>query len=129
MLFRSLGRDMRCAPDAKLRVYRTRNAGRSWEPLARGLPQQNAYETVLRDAMTNDTLDPARLYFGTRSGKLFGSSTEGNSWQLILGGLPPITCVKTAVLGEPQSAPRSKAAKPAKRAASKKAGRAARRRK
>jgi len=121
--------EMRCGPEAKLRVYRTRNGGRSWEPLTRGLPQQNSYETVLRDGMAADSLDPAGIYFGTRSGKLYGSSNDGNSWQMILDGLPPITCVKAAVLGESRSAPRSKAAKPAMRAASKKAGRAGRRRK
>ncbi|OFV99756.1 MAG: hypothetical protein A3H28_07560 [Acidobacteria bacterium RIFCSPLOWO2_02_FULL_61_28] len=92
-----LEQEMRCGPEGKLRVYRTRNAGRSWEPLTRGLPQKNAYETVLRDGMANDTLDPAGIYFGTRSGKLFGSANDGNSWRLILEGLPPITCVKACV--------------------------------
>ena len=121
--------EMRCGPEAKLRVYRTRNGGRSWEPLTRGLPQKNAFETVLRDGMAADSLDPAGIYFGTRSGKLYGSSNDGNSWQMILDGLPPITCVKAAVLGESSSAPRSKVAKPAMRAASKKVGRAVRRRK
>ncbi len=95
-----LEQEMRCGPEGKLRVYRTRNAGRSWEPLTRGLPQQNAYETVLRDGMANDQLDPAGIYVGTRSGKLYGSATDGNSWQLILEGLPPIVCVKAGLVGE-----------------------------
>lgn len=89
----------RCVPEAKLRVYRTRDAGASWEPLGRGLPQSGAYETVLRDAMTTDTLRPAGVYFGTRTGKLYGSRNEGSSWSLIAGGLPPIVCVKAAVVG------------------------------
>src|SRR5258708_18503018 len=38
--------EIRCAPDGHLRVYRTRNAGGSWEALSRGLPQKGAYETV-----------------------------------------------------------------------------------
>ena len=45
----------RCVPEAKLRVYRTSNAGESWEPLANGLPQHDAYETILRDALTADS--------------------------------------------------------------------------
>ncbi len=106
-----LEREMRCGPDAKVRVYRTRNAGASWEPLTRGLPQRNAYETVLRDAMGADSLDPAGIYFGTRSGKLFGSANEGGSWQLILEGLPPVTCVRAAVVGEPRSSGKSRAAR------------------
>jgi photosystem II stability/assembly factor-like uncharacterized protein len=89
----------RCTPDARLRVYRTRNAGRSWQPLARGLPQERAYETVLRDALATDALRPAGLYLGTRSGKLYASRDEGASWRLVLEGLPPIVCVKSTVVG------------------------------
>src|SRR5215469_14567397 len=73
--------EFRCTPDGRLRVYRTRNAGSSWEPLSKGLPQKGAYETVLRDAMHTDGLDPAGIYFGTRSGDLFGSTDEGKSWK------------------------------------------------
>ncbi len=87
----------RCAPEGKLRVYRTKNAGASWQALSRGLPQKNAFETVVRDAMAVDALDPAGVYFGTRSGKLYGSRDEGGAWELLREGLPPIVCVKAAV--------------------------------
>ena len=90
--------EFRCACDGRLRVYRTRNAGASWEPLSRGLPQKRAYETVLRDAMTADFLDPMGIYFGTRSGQLFGSRDEGRTWQKILEGLPAVVCVRSAVV-------------------------------
>lgn len=103
-----LDREMRCGPDGKARVYRTRNGGKYWEALSRGLPQRNAYETVLRDAMTADALDPAGIYFGTRSGRLFGSRNEGNSWELIAEGLPQIVCVKAAIVGEAKASPRSR---------------------
>jgi photosystem II stability/assembly factor-like uncharacterized protein len=86
----------RCTPEGKLRVYRTRDAGKKWEPMSKGLPQKKAYETVLRDAMAADSLDPAGVYFGTRSGKLFGSSDQGKSWAELLDGLPPVVSVKTA---------------------------------
>lgn len=95
--------EFRCTPDGKLRVYRTRNCGGSWEPLSRGLPQKGAYQTVLRDAMTTDSLDPAGVYFGTRSGELFGSTDEGKNWKMILSGLPPVVCVKAVVVGEPRA--------------------------
>jgi serine/threonine protein kinase len=91
--------EFRCTPEGRLRVYRTRNAGDSWEPLTRGLPQQGAYETVLRDGMTTDTLDPAGIYFGTRSGKLYGSRDQGKSWKELLTGLPQIVCVAAATVG------------------------------
>jgi len=96
--------EFRCTCDGRLRIYRTRNAGASWEALARGLPQKGAHETVLRDAMTADSCVPVGIYFGTRSGKLFGSSDEGRTWQKTLEGLPPVTCVRTAVI-EDEAAP------------------------
>jgi photosystem II stability/assembly factor-like uncharacterized protein len=89
----------RCVPEAKLRVFRTRDAGASWEALGRGLPQAGAYESVLRDSLAADSLEPAGVYFGTRSGKLYGSPDAGDSWQEIADALPPITCVKAAVIG------------------------------
>lgn len=90
--------EFRCTCDGRLRIYRTRNAGASWEALVRGLPQKGAHETVLRDAMTADSYDTAGIYFGTRSGKLFGSTDEGRTWQKILEGLPPVACVRSAVV-------------------------------
>jgi len=101
----------RCSCDGRLRVYRTRNSGASWEPLARGLPQKQAYETVLRDAMTADSLDPAGFYFGTRSGQLFGSCDEGKTWNKILEGLPP----RVAPQPPPSSRSKSRAASPSRR--------------
>jgi hypothetical protein len=94
----------RCTPEARLRVYRTRNAGRSWQALTRGLPQRNAWETVLRDGLATDGADPAGVYFGTRSGKLFASGDDGDSWTCIADGLPPITCVKAAAVRRPRAA-------------------------
>jgi serine/threonine protein kinase len=90
--------EFRCACDGRLRVYRTRNAGSSWESLMRGLPQKRAYETVLRDALTADSFDPVGIYLGTRSGQLFGSRDEGRTWQQILQGLPSVVCIRTAVV-------------------------------
>jgi serine/threonine protein kinase len=92
--------EFRCASDGRLRVYRTRNSGASWEPLMRGLPQKGAYETVLRDGMTADSLNPVGIYFGTRSGQLYGSTDEGKTWKKILDGLPSVVCVKSAMVGD-----------------------------
>ncbi len=86
--------EFRCTPEGKLRVYRTRDAGKSWEPMTKGLPQKGAYETVLRDAMAVDALEG--VYFGTRSGKLFGSADGGQSWAELLDGLPAVVSVQAA---------------------------------
>jgi len=101
----------RCPPEGKLRVYRTRSGGRTWEPLSRGLPQQRVYETVLRDAMTTDALDPVGVYFGTRNGKLFASNDGGGSWRLTVDSLPPVVCVRAVgtddARGRRETSPRS----------------------
>ena len=90
--------EFRCTPEGKLRVYRTKNGGESWEPLTNGLPQEDALETILRDNLQADASKPTGLYFGTRSGKVYGSNNGGDSWTLIKDGLPPITCVKTTTV-------------------------------
>ncbi len=88
--------EFRCTPEGKLRVYRTKNGGESWEGLTDGLPQHDALETILRDNMKADRNNPTGIYFGTRNGKLYGSRDGGDSWTMIREGLPAITCVKTA---------------------------------
>jgi photosystem II stability/assembly factor-like uncharacterized protein len=90
--------EFRCTPEGKMRVYRSRNAGQSWDALGNGLPQENALETVLRDGMSTDDLKPTGVYFGTRNGKLYGSADAGESWNAIMESLPPVVCVKTAVV-------------------------------
>ena len=77
--------------DGKLRVYRSRDEGDTWEPLANGLPQEDAYEVILRDAVGSVGDE---VYFGTKNGKLFGSADEGESWSELADGLPPVVSVK-----------------------------------
>src|SRR5438105_3135279 len=77
-------------------VYRTDDGGGSWHPLSEGLPQRDAFETVVRDAMGTDQEERAGIYFGTRSGKLFASRDDGESWMALADGLPPIVCVRAA---------------------------------
>jgi len=115
--------EYRCTPEGKLRVYQTRNAGKSWEPLTRGLPQKDALETVLRDSLATDTCSSAGIYFGTRSGKVYGSADEGKSWQLVIGGLPPVVCVRAALVdGEGSVSTRRRGGAEKKRAKKRDAG-------
>lgn len=100
----------RCTPEGKLRVYRTTDGGKSWRGLGKGLPQENALETVLRDAMDADACDPAGVYFGTKSGRVYGSRDRGDSWRELVAGLPPVCCVKAALVpGAAKAAARGKA--------------------
>jgi photosystem II stability/assembly factor-like uncharacterized protein len=84
---------MRATIDGRLRVYRSRDAGASWQALENGLPQQHAYVQILRDAFAADALEPLGLYFGTSTGHLFASRDGGESWTMVAGFLPKILSV------------------------------------
>lgn len=86
----------RYTPEGKLRVARSRDNGKTWEFLTKGLPQKNAYSLVLREAMTSDDHDPAGVYFGTSSGNIFYTRDAGDSWHLMAGNLPPIYSTSVA---------------------------------
>lgn len=86
----------RVPPDGRLRVYETRDAGASWQPRHRGLPQEGAYVNVLRQSFCHDGGDPLGLYFGTRSGEVFASADGGESWGTAARHLAPITSVRAA---------------------------------
>jgi len=81
-------------PEGKLRVYRSRTGGNEWEPLTKGLPQQDCYVNVLRDATAVDTLEPCGLYFGTTGGQVYASADEGGSWTPIIQNLPRVLSVE-----------------------------------
>jgi photosystem II stability/assembly factor-like uncharacterized protein len=84
--------------DGKLRVFRSRTGGMEWEPLTRGLPQQDCYVNVLRDAMAVDTLDACGIYFGTTGGQVYVSSDGGDNWRAIVHDLPAVLSVEVQTL-------------------------------
>jgi photosystem II stability/assembly factor-like uncharacterized protein len=85
-------------PDGKLRVYRSRTGGDTWEALTDGLPQQDCYVNVLRDAMAVDTLDSCGIYFGTTGGQVYVSSDSGDHWDTIVHDLPAVLSVEVQTL-------------------------------
>jgi photosystem II stability/assembly factor-like uncharacterized protein len=85
-------------PDGKLRVYRSRIGGNEWEPLTKGLPQENCYVNVLRDAMSVDSLDKCGIYFGTSGGQVYASADAGDTWSAIVRDLPPVVSVEAQTL-------------------------------
>ncbi len=89
----------RYVPGARAAVWRTRDAGATWQACRAGLPQQNAFFGVLRQAMATDRLDPAGVYFGTSSGSLYASADEGETWHCAAQHLPAILSVETLVVG------------------------------
>jgi photosystem II stability/assembly factor-like uncharacterized protein len=85
-------------PDGKLRVYRSRTGGNEWEPLTKGLPQENCFVNVLRDAMSVDALDDCGVYFGTTGGQVYMSPDAGDSWTCIVHDLPAVLSVEAQTL-------------------------------
>jgi hypothetical protein len=88
----------RFVPDASAAVWKTTDRGDSWERHGGGLPQEDAYLSVLREAMARDTLDPVGITFGTKSGQLWHSRDEGVSWERITADLPEIWAVEAVVV-------------------------------
>jgi photosystem II stability/assembly factor-like uncharacterized protein len=88
----------RTMPEGKAAVWRTRDAGSSWQKLDRGLPQEDAYLGVLREGMAIDQHDVPGLYFGTSTGQVFASSDEGDSWTEIASYLPSIASIEVATV-------------------------------
>jgi hypothetical protein len=88
----------RCMPDGEAAVWRTRDAGSTWQRLDRGLPQRDAHLGVLREGLAIDGLDVPGLYFGTSTGQVFASADEGESWSEIASYLPAISSVEVAVI-------------------------------
>jgi photosystem II stability/assembly factor-like uncharacterized protein len=84
--------------DGKLQVFRSRSGGNEWEPLTRGLPQQDCYVNILRDAMAVDSLDDCGVYFGTTGGQIYCSPNAGDSWNSITEHLPPVLSVEVQTL-------------------------------
>jgi hypothetical protein len=79
-------------------VYRTRDGGASWERQDAGLPPEQAWFTVKRQAFASDACDPVGLYFGTTSGSVWASEDEGATWQTIADHLPHVYSVETGTV-------------------------------
>lgn len=82
--------ELRVPHDLSLCVCRTDDAGQTWQPLRKGLPQKHCFDIVFRHAF--DRKDTT-LTFGTTTGNLYLSENDGDNWQLISGNLPRIDSV------------------------------------
>ena len=79
-------------------AYRSRAGGNEWEPLTKGLPQENCYVNVLRDAMAVDSLDKCGIYFGTTGGQVYVSADGGDTWSTAVRDLPYVLSVEVQTL-------------------------------
>jgi hypothetical protein len=87
----------RVTPEGRVRVYETRDAGASWSERGDGLPAEDAYLTILRQAFgRSGSGETMELYFGATSGDVFGSRDAGASWFTAATNLPPVHSVRVA---------------------------------
>lgn len=77
-------------------VYRSRDAGCTWRPLTDGLPGPHDYQSVYREGLSTDGLDPEGVYVGTSNGQVFASADGGDHWERLPGTLPPVLAVTAA---------------------------------
>ena len=77
-------------------VYGSRDAGETWKRLDGGMPREQAWFTVKRQAMTCDGLDPVGLYFGTTGGEVWASLDGGARWECLRAHLPHVYSVEAA---------------------------------
>jgi photosystem II stability/assembly factor-like uncharacterized protein len=87
----------RVTVDGRVRVFGTRDGGSTWGALSDGLPQEDAYLTILRQAFDRDGSGAEMgLYFGATSGDVFGSADRGASWFTVRERLAPVNSVRLA---------------------------------
>jgi len=85
--------ELRVPVDGKVVVARTRDGGRSWQVLDRGLPQTHAYDLVYRHGLEVDD-SGERLAIGSTTGALWTSDDQGDSWRCVTAHLPPIYALR-----------------------------------
>ena len=85
--------EKRIPRDGKLVVSRTRDGGKSFEVLTKGLPQSHAYDVVYRHALALDETGD-RLAFGSTTGGLWVSEDQGDGWVGVTHTLPPVHAVR-----------------------------------
>lgn len=85
--------EKRVPVDGALVVNRTRDGGRSFETLRKGLPQKDCYDLVYRHGLAVDD-SGSSLLMGSTTGNLWASDDGGDSWLSVSTNLPPIHAVK-----------------------------------
>jgi len=87
--------EKRIPREGKLVVTRTRDGGKTFDVLTKGLPQSHAYDVVYRHALALDE-GGERLAFGSTTGGLWVSEDQGDSWACVTHTLPPVYAVRFA---------------------------------
>lgn len=84
--------NFRVAP-GQFAVWRSTDAGKTWQAMTNGLPGPDDYQSAYREAMDTDGLPSEGVYVGTSNGQMYASNNVGETWQRLPGTLPPIVSV------------------------------------
>lgn len=85
--------ERRYMPAGRLRIFRSRDAGESWQDVSAGLPNEPQYVNVLRNAMATDPGNRGGIVFGTTMGQVYATSDGGESWEELPLQLPRVLSV------------------------------------
>jgi photosystem II stability/assembly factor-like uncharacterized protein len=79
--------------DADATIMRSPDGGKTWQPLGSGLPEhiRGNMEAMSMYVWQEGARLTFSLFGGTTDGDVFFSEDEGNGWQLIASGLPPVS--------------------------------------
>ncbi len=89
--------EYRVSVKGRFAVWRSRDAGNTWQQLKNGLPER-AHLVALREAMATDSLEDAGVYVGTSTGQIFFSRDAGDHWEVLADYLPPVLSVEVSVV-------------------------------
>ena len=87
--------ELRIPVDGAFVVTRTRDGGKTFKSLKKGLPQKHAYDIVFRHGLAIDETGDC-LVMGSSTGNLWVSENQGDSWQQVSSTLPQIYAVRWA---------------------------------
>lgn len=87
------GRSKRAPIDGRVVVTRTQDGRKTFDILTNGLPQQHAYDLVLRRALDISN-DGYSLAMGSSTGNLDITANQRDQWHGVAKYLPPIYSVR-----------------------------------
>lgn len=85
--------ERRYMPTGRLRVFRSRDGGSSWQDTSAGLPSEPQYVNVLRGAMATDPGNDGGVVFGTTMGQVYATHDGGDHWEELPLQLPRVLSV------------------------------------
>ena len=71
--------------------FNVKEKGKNWTAFRKGLPQENCYDIVYRNALA---IEGDSLVFGSTTGNVYTSNDLGESWSLVSSDLPMVYSVE-----------------------------------